>query len=514
MKNKLILNYSFLFFLGVISALSLPPYNFYLVNFFTLSLLFITLFKNLDVFKKKDFFFFGWFFGYGYFLASLYWISISLTFDKSFNFLIPFAIIIVPAFLALFYGVITLTFFLFKIKKVLSSFLLFSLLFGIIEFCRGNIFTGFPWNLFVYSLTDELIFISIISLIGTYSLNLILVSIFAAPAILILRKSKSEFVFCISLLVLLPILFLGYGKFYNKKFSEKILKKNEIIIRAIGSNISLDRFYFEKQPEKILNELIKISSPDQQKKILFLWPEGIVPGVSQDELYLYEDIFSQNFDEKHIIGLGINNKRLIGGNYKYYNSFSIFDNKLNLLDYYNKINLVPFGEFLPFEKVFSNLGLKSITNSYQPYSKGKKRDIIQIQIEKSILSVLPLICYEIIYTGNLSKNNNFNFILNISEDGWFGKSIGPKQHFAHSIFRAIETGKYIIRSSNNGIAAIINPIGVVEKKVSFGKDGYIDFEQSKKIEKTIFSTFGNKIFVFITLLYIFLIISFNRLENE
>ena len=111
MKNKLILNYSFLFFLGVISALSLPPYNFYLVNFFTLSLLFITLFKNLDVFKKKDFFFFGWFFGYGYFLASLYWISISLTFDKSFNFLIPFAIIIVPAFLALFYGVITLIFF-------------------------------------------------------------------------------------------------------------------------------------------------------------------------------------------------------------------------------------------------------------------------------------------------------------------------------------------------------------------------------------------------------------------
>ena len=81
------------------------------------------------------------------------------------------------------------------------------------------------------------------------------------------------------------------------------------------------------------------------------------------------------------------------------------------------------------------------------------------------LKFLPLICYEIIYSGNLTKNFNFDFIINISEDGWFGKSIGPKQHFAHSIFRAIENGKYVLRSSNNGMAAIINPLGEIEKKL-------------------------------------------------
>ena len=105
-------------------------------------------------------------------------------------------------------------------------------------------------------------------------------------------------------------------------------------------------------------------------------------------------------------------------------------------------------------------------------------------------------------------------IINISEDGWFGESIGPKQHFIHSIFRAIESGKYVLRSSNNGITAIINPLGVVEKKVNFGESGYVDFSEKKIIQPTVFSRYGNKIFGLLILLYIFLIFSFNRMNNE
>jgi apolipoprotein N-acyltransferase len=130
------------------------------------------------------------------------------------------------------------------------------------------------------------------------------------------------------------------------------------------------------------------------------------------------------------------------------------------------------------------------------------------------LRFLPLICYEIIYSGNLSKDSNFDFILNISEDGWFGKSIGPKQHFVHSKLRAIESGKYVVRSSNNGMAAIINPLGEIEKKIDYGKAGFIDFEKRRDIEPTIFSIYGNKIFILSILLYIFLIFSFNRFKNE
>ena len=112
------------------------------------------------------------------------------------------------------------------------------------------------------------------------------------------------------------------------------------------------------------------------------------------------------------------------------------------------------------------------------------------------------------------NNSNFDFIINISEDGWFGKSIGPQQHFEHSILRAIENGKYIARSSNNGIAAIINPIGVVEQSVDFGKSGYVDLMEMRKIQPTIFSKYGNKIFGLLILLYIFLIFSFNKIKNE
>ena len=130
------------------------------------------------------------------------------------------------------------------------------------------------------------------------------------------------------------------------------------------------------------------------------------------------------------------------------------------------------------------------------------------------MKILPLICYEIIYSGKIFTNSNFDYIVNISEDGWFGKSIGPKQHFTHSIFRAIESGKYVLRSVNNGTTAIINPLGVIEQKVGTKNSGYIDLIESRKIETTLFAKFGNKIFAFIILLYIFLIFSFNKLKNE
>ena len=199
---------------------------------------------------------------------------------------------------------------------------------------------------------------------------------------------------------------------------------------------------------------------------------------------------------------------------EYYNSLSIFDDKLNIINSYNKINLVPFGEFLPFETILRKIGLRSLTNNYQSFSRGVQRDIIELNQKNFLLKILPLICYEIIYSGKLFNNSDFDLIVNISEDGWFGNSIGPKQHLTHSIFRAIESGKYIVRSANNGIAAIINPLGELEKIVKFGKSGYIDLESVRKVQPTLFSIYGNKIFGLLILLYIFLIISFNRIKNE
>ena len=514
MKNIFLIDVLILFFLGVLSSLSLPPFNFYIINFFTFSYLFIFLFKKLNILNSKKYYFsYGWFFGFGYFLTSLYWISISLTYDDDFSFLIPISFFLIPAFFAIFYGLVTLIFFILNFKNNLSSFFLFCLLLGIVEFIRGNILTGFPWNLIVYSFSENLNLISFISVIGTYSLNLLVISLFTIPSIYFLRKSKKEIIVCIVFL-LIPIFLLMYGLFYKHHFLKNEIKKNPYTLRVIASNISLDRFYDNIQPELVIKELIDISSPEPNKAIFFLWPEGIIPNTFQDEINIYDDIFIKNFDNNHLIGLGITSRSFENNKNKYFNSFSIFDNNLNLIDSYNKKNLVPFGEFLPLENYLNDLGLSVITNNFGSFTRGYTREIIQIRNGLNYLKFLPLICYEIIYTGALSKNSDYDLILNISEDGWFGKSIGPKQHFVHSIFRAVESGKYVVRSSNNGRAAIVNPLGVIEKSIDYGNEGFIDFKERREMETTIFSIYGNKIFLLLILLYIFLVFSFNRNKNE
>ena len=229
---------------------------------------------------------------------------------------------------------------------------------------------------------------------------------------------------------------------------------------------------------------------------------------------MYKSLFSNKFGNDDFIIMGLNSVDRREGNDLFFNSMAVFNNKLELIQKYNKVNLVPFGEFVPFENLLSLLGLKTITNNYQSFSNGKIRTPLNIKNDKIDLSLLPLICYEIIYSGKLSKDKNFDYIINISEDGWFGNSVGPIQHFSHSIFRSIESGKYIVRSANNGISAIINPMGIIEQEVKLGSIGYIELSESKLIKSTPFMLFGNKIFLILILLYIFLFFSFNKLTNE
>ena len=169
---------------------------------------------------------------------------------------------------------------------------------------------------------------------------------------------------------------------------------------------------------------------------------------------------------------------------------------------------MPFGEFLPFENYLSNLGLKKITQGYRSFSSSNNRELINFNKFK----ILPLICYEIIYSGRLSKNRNYDFIVNISEDGWFGKSVGPYQHFIHSKFRSIEEGKNIIRSSNNGYSGLVSPIGSFKKIIKSTSSGVVSINKITLVEKTLFSSHGNKIFFYFNLIYISLIFFLKRKE--
>ncbi len=514
MKIKFYSELFFLILLGALTTLSLPPFNYVLINFVTFSLFYIFIVKKFEIYKKKRIFFlYGWLFGFGYFVSNLYWISISLTFDENFKFLIPFTIILVPGFLALFYGLVAYLFVVFKPKKNISSFFLFSLIFGIIEFTRGSILTGFPWNLISHSFSNQLEILNIISIIGTYSFNLFCISLFTSPSIFILRDNKKDISICIAFLIT-TMSFYVLGSQNLVKFNNKQIKKIDYKIRIISSNININRFYENIDPSVAIEELIEISSPKENEKIIFIWPEGIIPGISQDQIKEYKWLFENKFNENHLLAIGINIRENENDAIKYYNSFSVFDHKLNILNSYKKINLVPFGEFLPLEKMLRSVGLETITNNYKSYSKGELRNVIDLNFVNFSVKILPLICYEIIYSGKIFTDSEFDYIVNISEDGWFGKSIGPDQHFIHSIFRAIESGKYVLRSTNNGTTAIINPLGIVEQKVDKNNSGYIDLNGTKKIEMTLFAKYGNKIFGGVILLYIFFIFSFMKLKDE
>jgi len=314
--------------------------------------------------------------------------------------------------------------------------------------------------------------------------------------------------------ILLSAVFLVFGYIKNDNFNSLESTKNSYKIKAISSNISLDRFYSKKDELKIINELIELSAPIKKEPTIFVWPEGIISDSYLRDMSRYKKLFLDNFGGDDLIIMGLNSMDTKNDKNLFYNSMGIFNNKLDIIAKYNKVNLVPFGEFTPFESVLGLIGLKTVTNSYQSFSSGVTRVPVNVKNSKIDLNLLPLICYEIIYSGKLSKDNNFDYIVNISEDGWFGNSIGPKQHFIHSIFRAIESGKYIIRSANNGISAIINPLGIVEQKIEFGSTGHVELLESKLIKSTPFKLYGNKIFFILILIYIFLIFSFNRHKYE
>ena len=191
----------------------------------------------------------------------------------------------------------------------------------------------------------------------------------------------------------------------------------------------------------------------------------------------------------------------------------IVNHKLEILSVYNKINLVPFGEFLPFEKTLSQFGLKKITKGYNSFSAGDNRAIINLGSKFNEKLILPLICYEIIYSGKIKKKNQLpDLVVNISEDAWFGRSIGPHQHFTKAIYRSIEEGIFIARSANKGISAFLDPNGRVLKSLNTRESGNIELNFPYFDQATLFSNYGNKIFFLIILLYIFLTLILKKFE--
>jgi len=478
LNSRFFLVFLFPFSLGALTVFSFQPFNYSYINFLIIPALYlVTTYvqkRSKNRYRKKPYllnlFLIGYLFGIGFFLTGTYWISHSLTFDENFKFLIPISIICLPLFLGIFFGLGTLIAGPF-IKNNFVSIILFSSSFALMDFLRATVFTGFPWNLWAYTWSWTPEALQLLPLVGFFTFNLICIIIYCSPLLLIFRKKNNLIIF-----ILISIIFFGnfiYGSSLIKKNDEylqkiKLNSENSIFVKIISPNFDLKYNLSNDELNDNISNLIRYSAPRKDKKTLFVWPEGVFTGFNFEQIGEYKALFEDAFSEKHLILFGANTTYDTVNDNKIFNSLVIVNNKLDIIFQYNKIKLVPFGEFLPFETVLNKIGLKKITEGYGSFSRGFSNDIFEF----GNLKMLPLICYEIIFP-ELSQTKN-NLIINISEDAWFGDTIGPNQHFAKAIFRAIENNVYLVRSANKGFSAFIDNKGIIKKVLKPKERGVIE----------------------------------------
>ena len=482
-NKRIFILFIFPIILGGISVLSFQPFNVFLLNFLTLPALFYLILyvkkKSKSIYRKKPFiknlFYLGTSYGFGFFFFGLYWIIYSMTFDDQFKIFIPFGLFLIPLFLSIFFSIpiiICGT----LIEEKISSILFISLVFGFADFLRGFILTGFPWNLWIYSLSSSIENLQLLDSLGFLTLNLITITIFFIPSVIFMKNFSKYFILGIFITILFSNYF--YGSFKINSFNKNTKSSNQTInFKIVTAGLKLSEF---NDPKNVASKLIKMSEPEKEKNTIFVWPEGAFMSeyffkVKKNEKI--KKLFRENFSKNHLIILGASTLKKNNLKEKYFNSMIVVDNNLNIVSKYDKKKLVPFGEFLPLENLLSGLGLKKITPGYSSFSKGETKSLLEFDFKEINLKLLPLVCYEIIFHDFIEKNKNqFDLIVNISEDAWFGDSIGPHQHFAKAIFRSIESRKFLIRSANKGKSVFVDPTGKVIKVLQPNESGNIELE--------------------------------------
>ena len=372
------------------------------------------------------------------------------------------------------------------------------------DFLRAKIFTGFPWNLWAYTWSWIPEVLQFLPVLGFFSFNLICIIVYCSPLLLFFKKKINFVIF-----IFIGVIFFGnfiYGSLKinnNNKYIEKVELnlKNSIYTKIISPSFDLKYNLSNIEVNKRIQKLIKYSAPDKNQKTLFVWPEGVFTGFNLDQIKQYKSIFERNFSDKHLILFGINTFVDNQAETKTFNSLIIINNKFEVLYKYDKIKLVPFGEFLPFENTLNKLGLKKITEGQGAFSKGLTADIFTL----GKLKLLPLICYEVIFPELSHNQKNKNLIVNISEDAWFGKTIGPNQHLAKAVFRSIESNTFLVRSANKGFSVFIDNKGTIKKILKPNEIGTIELnvplinnsQVKYKIDLIFFALLFTCIFIFL-----------------
>jgi apolipoprotein N-acyltransferase len=498
--------YIFSLVLGAFLAFSFAPFHLSWLAILSFSGLFILI----DDKSNKEAFAIGWWFGFGQFIFGLYWISISLFTDISkFFWILPFSLFLIPAILAIYTGLTLL--FVNSISKKFSimgwrKILLLAVIWVFFEYLRGTLFTGFPWNLVGYNFMVSTPLSQISSITGIYGLSLIAV-IFYSSFALINKDSKIFLGIVYSSFALIWL--FGFYRIYSFKTEIIPEAKFRLVQPVIKQS---DKWNSESRYQSFL-ENIKLSKQEGFNDVNYvIWSESAVPYIINDKLVT--DISFASPREGFVITGALRGKFQDESKKleldQLWNSIFVINSKFQNVANYDKNHLVPFGEYIPFSKYIPFIS--KITNGSIDFSEGLGNKTIKLNQNSPSFS--PLICYEGIFPNNVIDNNNPpDFLLNLTNDAWFGNSSGPHQHFEMVRMRAIEYGMPVIRVANSGISGLVNPVGEIIDMIPLNQKGIIDVNLMKKIPDTIFMRFGNLIPISIMLILILIIAIRRKREN-
>src|SRR6195256_4061046 len=480
---------------GALSALAMAPFNAWPVLFLSFPVLVWLIdgaaagrWRGVPAAAMS-----GFWFGLGYFVPGLYWIGYAFLVDApTFAWLMPFAVLGLPAYLALFTA---LGFALARLMwtRDASRVIALAVSLTLSEWLRGHALTGFPWNAFGYALTEPLALAQTASLIGLWGMTFLSVAIFASPAVLIDGKSAGRRPWAAPAAALALLAAMGiFGAVRLSLLPAKMVA--DVKLRIMQPNLQQDvKFNYAAKAEvmqKYLTLSDRASGPQStgvRDANILIWPESAFPFFLTREADAMAQIAELLPKGTTLITGAVRAPDLPPGVKvtRAYNSIYVIDHDGSVLSVYDKLHLVPFGQYLPFQDWMEKLGFVQLTKVQGGFIAGTRRRAMEIP---DAPRALPLICYEVAFPGSVAtRDDRPGWIVNLTNDGWFGISTGPYQHLQQARLRAIEEGLPLVRAANTGISAVIDPSGRIVARLGLGIEGVLDASLPAALPPTVYA---------------------------
>ena len=444
----------------------------------------------------------GWWFGLGHFSAGLYWVANALlTFPERFGWLAPFAVFGLAGLLAFFPACIAvLTRIFARHCSATGRVFVFAAMWTTFEWLRSWVFTGFPWNLIGSAWVFSDAMIQSTALAGVYGLSLLSVIVAAMPAIL--AGNDGWAVRASPLRVLgvagfaLVIVWAG-GALRLSMGSDEVVAN--VRLRLVQGNFDQRLKWDHQQKPKNFSELLRMSAappqPGEPPPTHVIWPETAATYFVASEAGARQAIASVTPKGGLTITGAPRTTPQKEPTYRVWNSLHAIDEKARIVGTYDKSHLVPFGEYMPLRGL---LGLQKITAGATDFSPGSGPLTLHL---KGLPPVSPLICYEVIFPDRvIDKRARPQWLLNLTNDGWYGVSSGPYQHLAAARLRAVEMGLPLVRVANTGISGVIDGYGRVTAKLELAAKGVLDSDLPVALEPTLYGRLGDWIVALLVLM--------------